>query len=163
VTGTDANGNQYGDTNKTHSYLALAIAGVALGQQLLNPPNVKGWPGGHNWVSTGTLPERLAIAAGAGIYPNQLDGSSKARGIKVTFSPTGWANALPGINSMKSHDIATALEAATLSFTLGPNESATLYTLMNPLGLPDADFYLTDNTVSLFAIGMMTLPEYQLI
>ncbi|HYM20654.1 MAG TPA: DUF1800 domain-containing protein [Candidatus Kapabacteria bacterium] len=163
MTGTDSNGNLYGDPNKTHSYLSLGIAGTALGQLLLNPPNVKGWPGGHNWVSTGTFPERLAIAASMGYYPNIYDGSTKARGIKITFSPTGWANSLPGISSMKSHDIATALEGATLSFTLGPNESATLYTLLNPLGLPDSDFYLTDQAVALFAIGVMTLPEYQLI
>jgi uncharacterized protein (DUF1800 family) len=35
----------------------------AQGQSLLDPPNVKGWPGYHNWISTSTLPLRNAIAA----------------------------------------------------------------------------------------------------
>jgi uncharacterized protein (DUF1800 family) len=30
-------------------------------QELLDPPNVKGWPGYHNWVSTTTLPYRQYI------------------------------------------------------------------------------------------------------
>jgi len=29
-----------------------------LGQELLSPPNVAGWPGHHAWLSTDTLPER---------------------------------------------------------------------------------------------------------
>ncbi|MBS1902157.1 MAG: DUF1800 domain-containing protein [Bacteroidetes bacterium] len=161
--GSDAKGNLYSDPNVSYSYLVTAIGGVELGQQLLNPPNVKGWPGAHNWVSTGTLPQRLAIAAVMGTYPSPLDGSTKVRGVKLTFSPTGWANQLPNVSSMKSHDIATALESATLSFALGPKESATLYATLNPLSLPDSDFYLSDAYVSLFAISIMTLPEYQLI
>ena len=35
-----------------------AIAGA---QELLDPPNVKGWPGYHNWISTTTLPYRNNI------------------------------------------------------------------------------------------------------
>jgi hypothetical protein len=149
IKGSDSKGNLYTDTNLTHTYLVAVTAGVALGQQLLNPPNVKGWPGGHNWVSTGTLPQRLSIAAVMGTYPSPLDGSQKVRGAKLTFSPTAWADQLPNVNSMKSHDIATALESATLSFVLGPKESATLYTALNPLSLPDNDFYLSTHLITI--------------
>jgi len=33
----------------------LVRAGRALGQDLLDPPNVKGWPGGKAWITTSTL------------------------------------------------------------------------------------------------------------
>jgi len=33
----------------------LARAGRFLGQDLLDPPNVKGWPGGERWITTTTL------------------------------------------------------------------------------------------------------------
>lgn len=31
---------------------------TSLGQSILNPPNVKGWPGGRSWVSTSTISQR---------------------------------------------------------------------------------------------------------
>ena len=33
----------------------LARAGAALGQNLFDPPNVKGWPGGDTWIASNTL------------------------------------------------------------------------------------------------------------
>ncbi len=33
-----------------------------LGQQLFNPPNVAGWPGGPTWINTGTIMDRYNIA-----------------------------------------------------------------------------------------------------
>lgn len=34
----------------------------SLGQTLLSPPNVAGWPGHHSWLSTDTLPSRWSFA-----------------------------------------------------------------------------------------------------
>jgi uncharacterized protein (DUF1800 family) len=31
---------------------------TSLGQEIFNPPNVKGWPGGRTWVSTSTISQR---------------------------------------------------------------------------------------------------------
>ena len=39
-------------------YLLFYFGGFILGQRLLNPPNVAGWPGHHDWIDTGTLPTR---------------------------------------------------------------------------------------------------------
>jgi uncharacterized protein (DUF1800 family) len=36
----------------------LLAQGRNLGQELFNPPNVKGWPGGVNWINTAALPAR---------------------------------------------------------------------------------------------------------
>lgn len=42
---------------------ALAVGSMTLqGQQLFNPPNVGGWPGGLSWVSTNSLLERYNFA-----------------------------------------------------------------------------------------------------
>jgi hypothetical protein len=35
---------------------------VRMGQQLYNPPNVAGWPGGRSWLNSGTWIERLNFA-----------------------------------------------------------------------------------------------------
>jgi len=35
--------------------------GRTLGQELFDPPNVKGWPGGMAWIDTARLPERYAF------------------------------------------------------------------------------------------------------
>lgn len=34
---------------------------AAMGQELFNPPNVKGWPGGESWISSGTLALRYHL------------------------------------------------------------------------------------------------------
>lgn len=39
----------------------LAMLTAAMGQELFNPPNVKGWPGGQTWISTGTLAMRYHL------------------------------------------------------------------------------------------------------
>ena len=38
----------------------------AMGQELFNPPNVKGWPGGKAWITTGSLAERRSFLRRAG-------------------------------------------------------------------------------------------------
>jgi len=40
---------------------SLAQVTAAMGQELFNPPNVKGWPGGRDWISSGTLAVRYHL------------------------------------------------------------------------------------------------------
>ena len=40
---------------------SLAQLTAAMGQELFNPPNVKGWPGGRDWVSAGTMAVRYHL------------------------------------------------------------------------------------------------------
>jgi uncharacterized protein (DUF1800 family) len=42
--------------------LAIARSAQALGQSLMDPPNVKGWDGGRAWISTSTLLTRYNLA-----------------------------------------------------------------------------------------------------
>ena len=40
---------------KPGTALPFAVAAAGMGQNLMSPPNVKGWPGGETWINTTTL------------------------------------------------------------------------------------------------------------
>lgn len=46
-----------------HDELALLLVQRRLGQELFNPPNVAGWPGGRAWIDNATLLLRLNLGA----------------------------------------------------------------------------------------------------
>ncbi len=167
--GTSRNGNNikiYADPNISLSYLTLsnAYGAAELGQQLLQPPNVKGWPGGHYWISTGTFSEREVITSILLSNPPVLNGATKVKGVTVEFAnPVVWANSIPNSSTMSVQDIATALTSIVLNKNLGPLESDVLYKAINPSLLPESDNYLTAALVSAFAIALAQLPEFQLV
>lgn len=96
------------------SITAMPVRGVlaiqrALGQQLLNPPNVAGWAGGKSWIDNSTLLTRLNLAGGIALasdfdlrLPQDLEAKSQTRlkqlKAEVNFSPlrtlTGGATGL---------------------------------------------------------------------
>ena len=41
----------------------LSVAGLNMGQQLLDPPSVEGWHTGNEWLTTGSLVDRVNFAA----------------------------------------------------------------------------------------------------
>ena len=42
---------------------ALSTAGLNMGQQILDPPSVEGWHTGNEWLTTGSLVDRVNFAA----------------------------------------------------------------------------------------------------
>lgn len=54
--GIKSTGKTVGDSAYMHDMLA------EMGQDLFEPPNVAGWPGGKRWITTGTLVNRLDFA-----------------------------------------------------------------------------------------------------
>jgi hypothetical protein len=74
-----------------------------LGQSLLDPPNVAGWPGDRAWIDTNTLMIRLKLPSL--IYNLRLndDMSSGMRGIRKNPSR-------PGITPTMSHFITPNLQ-----------------------------------------------------
>lgn len=158
----DQGQNVHRDTNPTLTYLTSVFAGLALGQELLDPPNVKGWPGGRNWISTGTYPQREQVAALALSYPPKLTGGGQARNINLQFAPLEWVQSVKGNATMTGQELSKLLEAHMLPIVLGPKETADLYDTLNPLRLPENDFYLKEEYVAQFATFAATLPEYQL-
>jgi uncharacterized protein (DUF1800 family) len=80
-----------------------------MGQELFNPPNVKGWDGGMDWISTTTLLARVNFA----------NGVTSARG-----TGTGKQNLGAGINTsalLSGSNVTTAAELVDLlAARLGP-------------------------------------------
>ncbi len=60
-----------------------------LSQTLLNPPNVKGWPGGRNWISSATVPPRIRYAE---LWIDPIGGQTLAA---YGFKPVDFVKALP--------------------------------------------------------------------
>lgn len=55
----------------------MAKACRALGQDIFDPPNVKGWEGGPAWIASNTLLRRVQLLARAAKAPNQLQSPEK--------------------------------------------------------------------------------------
>jgi len=79
-----------------------ALACASMGQTLLAPPNVKGWPGGDAWINTGTLLarkqflERIARADNFGASPATTMTAGDSRGLRdAAFDAARWTAQLP--------------------------------------------------------------------
>lgn len=155
----DVNGNiQYTDMNPTLTLITSSILSSSQGQQLLNPPNVKGWPGGHNWISTGTFQGREN-------QTNQIlnNGYINAKqNWNLSFSPDIYANQIPNAQSLSSSALSQALEDTSLAFTLGPVESGDLKKDISKT-YPDPNYKYNAADVKGFAMYLASLPEFQLI
>jgi hypothetical protein len=159
----DRNGvKTFTDPNPTLTQITLQSAGSLLGQMLLHPPNVKGWPGGHNWISTGTFQNRENISND--FLSNIYNGSQNRNYVSIQFKDAvKWAQSVPNYDSLKSKEFSAALTSMILNRTLGPLESESAYKGFNSLGLPEDDFYLDENSLKSFALFLSQLPEFQLV
>ena len=100
-----------------------------MGQELFNPPNVKGWPGGKTWMNTMTLIGRVNFANGiiTEMGRHDLLESRLRRGITACGSapapdalqsPEGLTDAVWGL-LMPGHAPSTATRAALVSYAGG--------------------------------------------
>lgn len=73
---------------------AVAQLTVPLGQELFNPPTVKGWPGGTAWVSASTLALRYRLGEPLvdGKLPDGTDPLGRQRGTVVPADPVAAAS-----------------------------------------------------------------------
>lgn len=85
-----------------------------LGQTLMQPPNVRGWPGGPHWITTATLANRYNSAA------------SLIEGRRGVFSRGGPAGARGGANPTGS-DAATTVRAEAAA-TMKPDADKSMKT-----------------------------------
>jgi uncharacterized protein (DUF1800 family) len=159
IKNTDGNGlNTYTDTNPTLSLITSAIMGTSQGQPLLNPPNVKGWPGGHNWISTGTFQgrENYSTYILSNLYVNSK------QNLALAFNADVYAEQIANDTTLTPEVLSKALEDTSLAFTLGPLESGDLNTdIQGTYKEPNYQY----NTVGAknFALYLTSLPEFQLL
>jgi uncharacterized protein (DUF1800 family) len=133
----------------------------AMGQVLLNPPNVAGWPGGRSWIDSSTLmyrlrlPEVLLMDADTILDPKaefdaQEPQPSSTRRIKTTYSTnklSAWASTNAAVSLTKS--LADNMLQCELS-----DQSLKFVSAASKVSDPDALVFKT-------AIRLMCLPEYQ--
>ena len=145
--------NTYGDTNPTISIMTGLCN--QQGQELLNPPNVKGWPGGESWLNAGSFSNREEYSAI--IVSDALDNKTY-NGVtyNLAFGPNAYATQIPNEATMNEGQLFLQLENLSLAFTLGPIESKAL--APDPASTMD----LIDNAVPAFALSLPQLPEFQL-
>lgn len=136
-----------------------------LGQVLLYPPNVAGWPGGRNWIDSSSLlfrmklPDLLLQAGQVTIRPKD-DGDVNTELLSKR-----------GKGSMQASADWQAFEAAfaTISTDKLPDELAT-YLLQQPLGTAQRAAIVSrlkpeisrSEQIKLLTASIMALPEYQL-
>jgi len=78
---------------KVHDLRAAERAMAAMGQELMQPPNVKGWDGGKAWINTATLfnrynaVARLVSGSDRGRRRSDASSDSEGRGNMMMMSP----------------------------------------------------------------------------
>lgn len=70
---------------------------TTLGQTVLDPPNVKGWPGGRTWISTATVPTRVKF--GLDVMDQKIKGAGST--LFYTFDAIAFARRFPSPNRIQ--------------------------------------------------------------
>ncbi len=133
---------------------SMSVRGVlaiqrALGQQLLSPPNVAGWPGGKRWIDNATLLTRLNLAAGIALaadfdlrLPQDLEASGRQRlkQLEATID-------LSPLRALVGKQTGGAARATLADYLLSPP---------SPAGLS------VPTVPDLITLQLLSIPEYQL-
>lgn len=149
---------------------AIARALTLMGQDLFNPPNVGGWPGGITWITAGSLVERFNFAGmltgrlrqGAGAqYGQPVPATGAAQVPAMSLSPA--LNAQQLVTQSGARDTESLVTYLLGRFIGVGATPATHSALLSYLGGPGT---LTTQTVQSKARGLIQLvlasPEYQL-
>ncbi len=163
VKSTDAQGyNSYTDPNPSLTYLSETVA-AALGQEILNPPNVKGWPTGPDWITTKTFQDRQQMALNLLAYPDPFDGSAGVNGVNLHFKADDWMQSYPGQKDIMIKALSSGIEAHIMGLPPGPVETAALYHVVNVLDLPEGGWHFSVDYGAGYARSIATYPEFQLV
>jgi uncharacterized protein (DUF1800 family) len=163
VKSTDTNGYvTYTDPNPSLTYLTETVA-AQLGQDVLNPTNVKGWALGQDWITTKSFQDRQQAALTLLANPTVLNGSPMANGVKLVFNAIDWISAYPDQKTTKISVLSSAVEAHILGIPPGPKETDALFHVANALDLPEYAWTPTPDYTAAYARAIATYPEFQLV
>jgi hypothetical protein len=145
---------------------------TAMEQSLFDPPNVKGWPGYRNWMSTTTLPYRNVYLA----TPLTTQGKIRAIGTDGygnSYSQINWSDAQVLAWAAKFAGYADDLPGFILALcqymcAMVPSEALRQSAIQDPLGTPTYEWAgLDDRTrtdkIRKITQAIVTLPEFQLL
>ncbi len=159
-------------------------ASTLMGQRLLNPPNVAGWPGYHDWLSTTTLPLRwiasdISIFGGSGsLEPDLLplaaslhDTNDPAAALYLPTALAEFLLALP-LADVEIPEITDEFGGDLVNNPLpddiknGPEHVRNLAKLFLA-GLPWYEWYLyntgSHNYLQAYVRSILKYPEFQLL
>ena len=152
------------DTIKPDDWAYIYDTGRSLQQQLLEPPNVAGWPGQREWISSNTYPQRGgysdAIVNGRTVSGRNLLNKIKPIDYVKTFNsktnPQLSEDAVKLVDELSSIFLPYPLSDKRKKFLLDTLLDGT--TIANwSTGTPMADV-----RIQKFLRAMMRLPEFQL-
>jgi uncharacterized protein (DUF1800 family) len=132
-----------------------------MGQDLFNPPSVKGWDGGTAWISTSTLFERFNFAASlttqrGGEGTSHVDPETLLRGV----TPTSHAELLDrALEPLLDGDVAPSTRAALLAYLSTPDPDPKRPSASLPFAW---DARMVDEKLRGLLHLILASPEYQL-
>ncbi len=145
-------------TSPTNAYLSTMSS--ALNLELINPPNVEGWKGGHLWLNTNLYPLRQRIVSS--MIEGKRQDNNQAFGF--AFNVVAFAKTFSTV--AVASDFVKDVSRYLLSFEPGPKEHAILLEALLQ-GAKDYEWSITMANVEFrlreFLKAVMTLPEYQLL
>ncbi len=147
---------------------ALLQAMRGMGQELFNPPNVRGWEGGAAWINSNSLFARQNFVAGL-LISDQANRDEFRRRDSMMVRPTAtavdWASRLEPEGISTPEAIVDYFARLMLAVPLPDEKRAQLTAALTDL--PEATAWGTqrravNRQVARMLVLMMTLPEYQL-
>jgi len=151
-----------------HNLPALQAALLSMGQELMQPPNVKGWDGGMKWINAATLYARYnavrPLLVGAGGDAGDADRSDyptrRVRHAQPPYDP------LPALQQRALTSPAAVVDFYADLLLAVPLHEDKRRTLVDYLAGPDGDFSLdrrdTAARVRETLHLLMSTPEYQM-
>lgn len=135
----------------------LIVYQKLLGQMLLYPPNVAGWPNGRSWIDSSTLMVRLQIPQiWSGLRPLEY---SPRQDDDIDMGMKSHETALN--KSFKNPNITINWERIEKLFT---NKNCEDYLLQNTKSLDmNSVKNFSDKSIKMNIINLMSTPEYQLM
>jgi uncharacterized protein (DUF1800 family) len=127
-----------------------------LSQTIFLPPNVKGWIGGKNWITTATLPMRVRYSK-LWIDPPQLDTTAP-----YDFKPVEFVKSIADSDDV--HKLVDNIVALVLPIPISDRAKKTLTdTLLG--GAPDYEWQPDqfETKIRAFMIALLSLAEHQLM
>ncbi|HVZ38192.1 MAG TPA: DUF1800 domain-containing protein [Candidatus Kapabacteria bacterium] len=131
-----------------------------LGMTLLDPPNVKGWPGGRTWISTSTLPQRQKFGI------DVANGALKLQRAAIyTLDAVAFAKTFPDPGDI--HKLSADMANFLLNTPPSDMEATTLYNTLLDGGV-DYEWDINDPNqnpgarITKFLVVLFQLAKYQL-
>jgi hypothetical protein len=135
-----------------------------MGQDLFNPPSVKGWDGGMAWISTTSVFERMNFAA-AITNAHGPEGTNRIvpESVFGGIQPTSSRQMLQlGVNALLDGNLVDSAQQAILAYLETTDPQGPKDGKNKPLTLASGDKRVLDEKTRGMIHLLLSTPEYQL-